>query len=1155
MSFYCFPPVRAAWRKVTGVLLLLITLLSAALTALAQAPAATLPLYTDSLAAGWANWSWNTTVDFANVAPVHTGSASLAATYTDGWAGLRLQADTLIDTSPYNVLRFQLHGGATGGQPIRVVLTDSASNQLTADARINAPANSWTLVELPLSSLGNPPQISGVIWQEPGQGAQPTFYLDEIALVYVENLPTVTPSPTGTATTPPVTQSPTPTTQPTDGPTPTPSPTPLVQSNVNSPLGSLVPQLSQNEAFWLIDQARRGEGWLTQCDGCAWDTGEQAQLLLDANGWVVSFGNNPNRRFDRVSMALFNGGSEHAPAGDWLVLYEGEGTLDYGFAPFVTVVSQSPGRDLIRIAPQADSLLRVSISNINPANHLRNLHIIPPGGICNNDPFHYAPNAAACSGGNFQSFAQIYPTQRFHPLLLQELRPYRALRFMTFQGVLYDTTPETWAERSLLTDALWSGGWQQSPPLELLFELSNQLQAEPWVNLSYWADDSYMREFARLALAQLDPDLSLYLEFANEVWNDAPPYVIYNQQIEQWAQARWPNALHADGSPVSGFTKRMNWFGMRTAQLCAIWKAEWGAHADRVRCVMAGGPWGYPAEEALACPLYVAEQNGAIPETGAANCAAQMYAVASAPYFGGYLNDNPNAQGGHLEQLYAWTQEADGGLNSLFQELNTGQLLNDPNHPNGAIAAAVQVMNDNQVIADQFGLAHITYEGGQHLTPLSGPGTSCNRWNADSNPECPRAMAVQNLLIAANRDPRMGQLYDQYMTEWRNRGGALFVHFTALYPPSGQYGSWGAKEYAGQPASSAPKYLALMNYIRNNPCWWAGCGNSTLPTPTPTATATNTAVATPTPTATDTATALPTATSTATPTATATPTVTPTPTNTGQPPQAATITIGIDAVPDSIQNFRFTGGLGNFSLDDANPADGDTVQRTRTVSRPAGVYTVTPTLPTGWFLANVACTPPAQAQVSANGQVVLTVANGDAITCTFTNQRGGRIYTRNFADRNGDRRRQAAEPWLAGWTMTVYDAQGDVAGNGLTNDLGKINFLHLRPGDYTICVTLPTGWQNTLPGAVHADYQQPCYAVTIAPNQTATVTFGNRQPVSAATVEPTPDSSQWPTPGVLYQDNGEVPTDEMGYDDNLWVDSDLNQPVRDQQGFLPLVTR
>jgi hypothetical protein len=102
---------------------------------------------------------------------------------------------------------------------------------------------------------------------------------------------------------------------------------------------------------------------------------------------VVSFGNRPGRRFTHVALALFNGAGRTLPAGDWVIRYDGRAQIDYDFAPFAVPVSRSPGRDVIRITPEHDSLLRIRISQIDPANHLRNLRVLPPGGICGDSPF------------------------------------------------------------------------------------------------------------------------------------------------------------------------------------------------------------------------------------------------------------------------------------------------------------------------------------------------------------------------------------------------------------------------------------------------------------------------------------------------------------------------------------------------------------------------------------------------------------------------------------------------------------------------------------------------------------------------------------------------------------------------------------------------
>ena len=272
----------------------------------------------------------------------------------------------------------------------------------------------------------------------------------------------------------------------------------------------------------------------------------------------------------------------------------------------------------------------------------------------------------------------------------------------------------------------------------------------------------------------------------------------------------------------------------------------------------------------------------------------------------------------------------------------------------------------------------------------------------------------------------------------------------------------------------------------------------------------------------------------------------------------ATITILEDAQPDSIQNFRFGGALGVFSLDDITPQDSDTVLTSRSFTKAAGSYVISQTVPTGWVLAAVNCTPAEKAQVDLNTKrVTITAVAGDNITCTFVNQRTVKITARKFQDNNGDKRRQASELWLPGWTMTAYSSSGAIAASAVTNSTGQVILSALRPDTYTICETGQTGWNNTLPGALNPTYNQPCYSVTLQPNQTATVTFGNRPVATAAEEAPAtaptellPDES-----GIIITDGGDVPFDESGYDGHDPDLVDENQPVLDQRIFLPVIQR
>ena len=148
-------------------------------------------IYGDALSDAWMNWSWNTTVNPNNASPTQGGSsASLAVTYNQGWAGLKLHTNTPIATTGYTSLRFWLHGGTSGGQVVRVSPDDG-----NAAYQVTAQANTWTLVEAPLSELGSPASLSDLVWQESSGQAQATLYLDEIVLVAQSGPPPPTPLP------------------------------------------------------------------------------------------------------------------------------------------------------------------------------------------------------------------------------------------------------------------------------------------------------------------------------------------------------------------------------------------------------------------------------------------------------------------------------------------------------------------------------------------------------------------------------------------------------------------------------------------------------------------------------------------------------------------------------------------------------------------------------------------------------------------------------------------------------------------------------------------------------------------------------------------------------------------------------------------------
>jgi hypothetical protein len=551
--------------------------------------------------------------------------------------------------------------------------------------------------------------------------------------------------------------------------------------NENSALGTNLTGVSYYSAEQpFMDIFKTSGGWGTHVQNSGADTGEEQYLNLDANGWPISLtaANNPNpQKFTQVSVLVLNNlpntPNGNYRAGQYIVRYQGQGTITYAFDAVKVAGLSTPGRDVLNVATPSQAGIYLTITSTDPnhtGNYIRNIQIVK------------AEQESALIAG-----------QVFNPYFLNVMRNFRVLRFMDW----FDTngsTVSSWSNRPLLTQATW--GSNAGVPYEVAVQLANALSADAWINIPVMADDNYITQLATLVHAQLGTAQKAYVEFSNEVWNTA-----FTQNAYAYAQgkAMWPGAS-SEQNPG------LNWYGMRVAQTCDIWKSAWGGDASRVVCVMGAqgaNPW--TATQALNCALWTG--NGNAPCSGHG-----IGAVAIAPYFGFGVPS-------------AWTSQSDGGLASLFASLTS---QNDPSIPVGGwIGQALRNVAAYKPTLAPYNLPLISYEGGQSFVSFP------HGMNSNNTPN-----ALTNLYIAANRDPRMQAAYETYLKGWKSNGGQLFMHFNDIYTPS-QYGVWGGLESIMQttsPLSSAPpKWQAIQDFISGNPCWWSGCQGTlaTVP-PSPT---------------------------------------------------------------------------------------------------------------------------------------------------------------------------------------------------------------------------------------------------------------------------------------------------------------------------------
>ena len=161
-----------------------VALLAFARPASAQAP---LAIYADYLVNGFQDWGW-APHNYANTAPVHSGSNSVSVSMNAGYQGLQVYHPDL-NSGLYSSISFWINGGAAGGQRLQVygllhVGTTNNAGQGKYFYPGTLPANTWQQIVVPLSALGvaNRTNFTGFAIQDHSGTAPPTFYLDDIQL-------------------------------------------------------------------------------------------------------------------------------------------------------------------------------------------------------------------------------------------------------------------------------------------------------------------------------------------------------------------------------------------------------------------------------------------------------------------------------------------------------------------------------------------------------------------------------------------------------------------------------------------------------------------------------------------------------------------------------------------------------------------------------------------------------------------------------------------------------------------------------------------------------------------------------------------------------------------------------------------------------------
>lgn len=328
------------------------------------------------------------------------------------------------------------------------------------------------------------------------------------------------------------------------------------------------------------------------------------------------------------------------PEGIYTCLYDGRGKIAFAYG--VETVEEQPGRILIRVKA-SQNLLTLRVIETDPSDPVRHIRVILPG------------------------FEQAYDEQPFHPDFLKRWERFNTLRFMDFQRT-NDSKQTHWSDRA--TPAFQTQGDDAGVALEYMIRLSNTLGADPWFCMPHMASDDYVRSFAEMVKARLDPGLKIYVEYSNECWNGI------------FAQARYCRDKGKEmGLSDNDYQAQLRYYSKRSVEIFGLWEEVFGG-ADRLVRVLAAqsaNPW--TSEQVMDFERAYEHAD----------------ALGIAPYFGNALGD-PKRQ----DEVAQMT--VDEVLDQCAEFIAEG---------NTTIARQAK-------LATQRGLRLVAYEGGQHLVGHGG---------------------------------------------------------------------------------------------------------------------------------------------------------------------------------------------------------------------------------------------------------------------------------------------------------------------------------------------------------------------------------------------------------------------------------------------------
>lgn len=236
--------------------------------------------------------------------------------------------------------------------------------------------------------------------------------------------------------------------------------------------------------------------------------------VVDEHGWPLelkTYTNGAGQLIRQTYLETYIGsGGARLAVGNYRAEWIGEGTITFKRAATEIERGTSNGRKyaIFNVAGPNQEGILVQITSIGTTDPIRDIHIWAPD-----------YNGESFVGQDWKPGDNFSP---FHPLFLERLRPFKAIRFCNWLAG-YWSSLVNWEDRPKWDDVRQTA-YSKGAAFEYVIELVNELHQDAWVNLPYMADDDFVRNMATMFRDNLDPSLKVYVEWSNEIWNWTPSF-------------------------------------------------------------------------------------------------------------------------------------------------------------------------------------------------------------------------------------------------------------------------------------------------------------------------------------------------------------------------------------------------------------------------------------------------------------------------------------------------------------------------------------------------------------------------------------------------------------------------------------------------------